>query len=1257
MVLRVPREDANDEGEEDVDALGRRLRPRLEEHHRSGDVGGVPERDVDEARRPVDERLDVGAGVVGEDGGDDLEDALDEGAKGGVEAELGAGEPLLDDLVERGDAVEDPLLGLERDDDVEDLGRVAEEDEGLVADVVRHKRPEEERHLDVHRAPDVGAEELPQKVERPRDVVVPREALGRVGDEPEDAVDDLVSDGERDGVARDVPRARGRDGDGAVGARSFGRFLDLSCVGSGDGLRIDVHLRAVLLRQLEALPLPLEDELEDVESQDAGVADLGGGGDGQLGEGGDHVGDEELACGVEEVGVSNDELVDVDHEGNVADVLDQDSSRPLGPVRGSRFAFGDRQRYSQRQRRGEDVERLADEVSCLGLVGFEEGDVDLDDDLAGRLVLLEEGGDEDVGRVSDGDVVELRRENPVSFGRRQGLETKAHLDVDPAKLDHVLLVLEDEVRARLDDERRHVAELDPERLVVEGAPLGDGDEEGLPDHVVDLVEEGDVDETRFSLAAREGDEEDGVDEDSEGGRLVRFADAVVAEDVARDEAVEDPPFEVDVGAEGDVLGEEAREDRVVGRVVVGVDVDDVEEEVDVLRLPKVVHEDVQNDGVLAELLELELAFRHDSMPPSIRDPPSDELGQGGLAANDPVGLGRDQLRHDGRRVEGQVATGCEARLEQLRRRLRDVRSNRSCVFGREDAAEGPNAAVVVESFEEERRRLLGVVAKELCERVAEGARLELLEVALDLGRELEDVVDVDFGGGMGEEVEDVDDGGHDLDLAVLRGLPRRGSNDVAGDGEVVEVVDELVADLDLEVVRQELEEACEPLQTRERQPLVVGEVHQDGFEPVLEEVPRQLALQQHDALEGEVRRVDDLGRLGVQQLEAYREHLHPDRHVRVLVERRRRHRGGEELDANDAELRERRRRLDRRLRPDEGRVLGVGDPEGLVDEPHELVLELDEGRVEGDAVGDGVDVADLHGEAEGAEGFGEDGGDEAVADGHEEFGEGSARLLGEDGEGLANRRPYAGDLTAELEEEEPDEVVELGLGVGGVGAGGGGAADADDVEEGVGNDVGVRGSLAGHVLEAEEEGASELDLVLEEPLDLDVDLGREDRETVRRARLALPRLLVAEGPEPTAHLVKEDGRGVEPRLRVGVASGEEVLDDLLRLSGRSLEVLRLGAAEVLDDAVDEGGTEGENLLGEGWVLGELLAEFEGEDVLSEVDDVLVRLDLELVDSGRVEEASKDVAERLLRLAAGKSLRSKDASAPFGFELEETDEPP
>ena len=185
------------------------------------------------------------------------------------------------------------------------------------------------------------------------------------------------------------------------------------------------------------------------------------------------------------------------------------------------------------------------------------------------------------------------------------------------------------------------------------------------------------------------------------------------------------------------------------------------------------------------------------MSPSVGDPASDELGQGGLATNDPVGLGLNQLGHDGRGVQSEVSTGCEARLEELGRRVRDVRSNWPRVLGREDTAEGPDAAVVVESLEEERCRLVGVVAKVLGERLAKRARLELLEVPFDLGREHEDVVDVGLGGGVGEEVEDVDDGGHDLDLAVLQRLPRRGSNDIPGDGEVAEVIDELGADLEI----------------------------------------------------------------------------------------------------------------------------------------------------------------------------------------------------------------------------------------------------------------------------------------------------------------------------------------------------------------------------------------------------------------------------------------------------------------------------
>ena len=92
-------------------------------------------------------------------------------------------------------------------------------------------------------------------------------------------------------------------------------------------------------------------------------------------------------------------------------------------------------------------------------------------------------------------------------------------------------------------------------------------------------------------------------------------------------------------------------------------------------------------------------------------------------------------------------------------------------------------------------------------------------------------------------------------------------------------------------------------------------------------------------------------------------------------------------------------------------------------------------------------------------------------------------------------------------------------------------------------------------------------------------------------------------------------------LDLRVARGDEVLNDALRLSGRLGQVVRLDAAQVLDDALEERGREREvrqDLLREGRVVRQVLTELEREDVLRKVDDVLVRFVRELVDSGRVE---------------------------------------
>mgnify|MGYP001604761758 CR=1 FL=1 len=317
------------------------------------------------------------------------------------------------------------------------------------------------------------------------------------------------------------------------------------------------------------------------------------------------------------------------------------------------------------------------------------------------------------------------------------------------------------------------------------------------------------------------------------------------------------------------------------------------------------------------------------------------------------------------------------------------------------------------------------------------------------------------------------------------------------------MVDELVADLDLEVVRKELEKAGEALKARDRELLVVGEVHEDGLEAGLEEVLRKLALRNHDLLEALVARLDDLGRGRVEELEEDAERLEPRRRVARELELGARERGREELDAHDAQLGQRRGRLRRgRLGAHELRVLGVGDPERFLQQARELVVELDQRRLEADAVRHGVDVADLHGEPERAERLGEDGRHEPVADGHEQLRERRARHVAEDLERLLDGLAHARDLAAQLEQQEADDVVDLRLGVLRVLAHAGRRARLDDVQERVGDHIPVQRRLAGHVLEAKEEAADDVDPVVDRPADLEVDLAREDLEARRGARLA-----------------------------------------------------------------------------------------------------------------------------------------------------------
>lgn len=83
-----------------------------------------------------------------------------------------------------------------------------------------------------------------------------------------------------------------------------------------------------------------------------------------------------------------------------------------------------------------------------------ESEVDLEDNLGRRVELREETGDQEVGRLRSGNVVEP--------------------DADPTKLDNVLLRITrvDEVGEVANELRRHVAELDSEFLLVESADVG-----------------------------------------------------------------------------------------------------------------------------------------------------------------------------------------------------------------------------------------------------------------------------------------------------------------------------------------------------------------------------------------------------------------------------------------------------------------------------------------------------------------------------------------------------------------------------------------------------------------------------------------------------------------------------------------------------------------------------------------------------------------------------------------------------------------
>ena len=207
---------------------------------------------------------------------------------------------------------------------------------------------------------------------------------------------------------------------------------------------------------------------------------------------------------------------------------------------------------------------------------------------------------------------------------------------------------------------------------------------------------------------------------------------------------------------------------------------------------------------------------------------------------------------------------------------------------------------------------------------------------------------------------------------------------------------------------------------------MVGEVHEDRLEPRLEEILGKFSLRLHHLGETLIRGVDDLGRLRVEQLEVDRERADAVLCVVGSVELRVRQGRREKLHAHDAEMRERRHRLVRRLAPEERTVFGVGDAEGFVQDSNQLLVDLDQRRVPRHAVRNGVDVADLHRKLESPERFRPDRLQESISHGEEEFGERDSSDFGNDVEGAFRDFTDGRDLRARFEDEEAAKVVERG---------------------------------------------------------------------------------------------------------------------------------------------------------------------------------------------------------------------------------------
>lgn len=232
-------------------------------------------------------------------------------------------------------------------------------------------------------------------------------------------------------------------------------------------------------------------------------------------------------------------------------------------------------------------------------------------------------------------------------------------------------------------------------------------------------------------------------------------------------------------------------------------------------------EDLNDDGILLELLNVRHSLQRESLSSNVRDPTLDQSSEDRVVLDDPFLVDENELFDDEGSVVTEVSSGFETWIEQLCYVCRDVITNRLSVFAGDNGPEGSDESFIAESSEEEVGRIGRMKAKEFGERCGKAARLELLEQPFDVDNHLDYVLQVHSGGGMRKEVEDVDDSGHNFEFSIVRGLFGGCSENVAWYCETTEVIDQLLTNLDLEVIRQEFEETSETLSTQIDQ-LAVG---------------------------------------------------------------------------------------------------------------------------------------------------------------------------------------------------------------------------------------------------------------------------------------------------------------------------------------------------------------------------------------------------------------------------------------------------